>query len=158
MVAIHLCEVGLDGPDPRLSLIPSPLPGSQAQGKRKKGLLEMEGGEWWFQPLGGHLGWRDPLLSESHTSPTEGPPWCRGWGLTQTWPCGWRAGPAGAKVLSQHPSPELPPPLPRKGGFYFEPRAVAQNRDFYLSLLRPALVSRGTPPHRGPRAFHEAGS
>ena len=55
--------------------------------------------------VGGHLGWRDPLLSENHTSPGEGPPWYRGWGLTQTWPYGWRAGPGWAKVLGQHPSP-----------------------------------------------------
>ena len=98
--------------------------------------------------IGGHLGWRDPLLSESHTSPGVGPPWCRGWGLTQTSPNGWRAGPTQA----------LPPLTNRKGGFYFEPRAVAQNQDFYLSLLRPALVSQGTPHHQGHRAFNEAGS
>ena len=104
----------------------------------------------------GHLGWRDPPLSESHTSPGEGSPWYRGWGLTQTWPYGWRAGPGWAKVLSQHPSPEPRLTTPnRKGGFYFEPRAVAQNQDFYL---RPALVSQGTPHHQGHRAFNEAGS
>lgn len=37
MVTGHLCEVGQDRPDPRLGLIPSLLPGSQAQGKGREG-------------------------------------------------------------------------------------------------------------------------